>query len=79
MKKLIEFDKWLMTQTQRAYLWFFDWTGVYVGTLTFLLTMLFLLVVTGSRLSWFDLVCVVPCSIASMLMYRAQNSVDTRS
>lgn len=32
-----QIDSWLIDRHQRAYLWIYDWTGIYVGTLASLL------------------------------------------
>lgn len=37
MRRIVEWDAWLMAQSQRAYLWLLDRTGVYVATVGMLI------------------------------------------
>lgn len=47
---IIKFDVWLMALAQRAYLWFYDWTGIYAAVLTYSMTMVFVFMNGGLSL-----------------------------
>jgi hypothetical protein len=76
MKRVLAADTFLIEITQEAYLWLWDWTGVYVATLMFA-------AYVGERfcwgrLGWFDFVLIAFTGTWLGLRYLAQ-SKDLRS
>ncbi len=69
-------DQWLIARGERAYLWVFDVTGVYVGTLMVVLggALVGLYVARGNPFGWGDGFFLLLTMVVAGLMYSQQAS-----
>lgn len=76
MKLVKKIDDLLIDATQRAYLWLYDWTGVYVGTVTFVMcvTIVILYEVRGRPVIWVDFLFLGINGIWSCVAYLWQST-----
>lgn len=65
-------DEFFIAQTRRAYLWLYDWTGVYVGTVLFILTIAFV-GVTGST-ALVDFLVIFVNGVCGCLLHHEQHN-----